>query len=204
MTSVDVLRERIIDEIFQAFKLPSRGWLRRGFGPVFRRPAQRFAEYFAAADDAIGKEGMPAGCRVVVGQFGIDLEVRGAESIPTEGPLLIVSNHPGAYDSVSIGSQVRRTDLKIIVFETPFYHAMEHADKKFIYVTPGSDTRMLAIRQAIDHLQNGGALLQFGSGLIEPDPALYADTEETLRNWSPSIEIMMRKVPETRIVLTAP
>lgn len=202
-TSVDLLRERIIDEIFLAFKLPAKGWLRRWFGPLFRLPTQRFAEHFAAADDAIAEGGMPAGCRVVVERFGIGLDVRGADAIPECGALLIVSNHPGVYDSVSIGAQIWRSDLKIIVFETPFYHAMQHADKQFIYVTPGKDTRMLAIRQAIEHLQNGGALLQFGSGLIEPDPALYADTEETLKDWSPSIEIMLRKVPETRLVLTA-
>ena len=188
-TSVDLLRERIIDEIFVAFKLPPIDWLRRWFGPIFRVPTQRFAEHFSAADDAIAEGGMPAGCRVVVERFGIGLDVRGADAIPESGPLLLVSNHPGAYDSVSIGAQIRRSDLKIIVFETPFYHAMQHADRQFIYVTPGRDTRMLAIRQAIEHLQNGGALLQFGSGLIEPDPALYADTGETLKNWSPSIEV---------------
>lgn len=201
--SVNLLRERIIDEIYMAFKLPAKGWLRRLFGPLFRLPTQRFAEHFSAADEAIATEGMSGGCHVVVQRFGIGLDVRGMDNLPERGPLLIVSNHPGAYDSVSIGSQVGRKDLKIIVFETPFYHAMQHADKQFIYVTPGRDTRMLAIRQAVEHLQNGGALLQFGSGLIEPDPALYAETEETLKDWSPSIEIMLRKVPETKLVLTA-
>ncbi len=201
-SSVNLLRERIIDEIFTAFKLPARGWARRWFGPLFRLPTQRFAEHFAAADDAIGEGGMTAGCRVVVDRFGIGLEVHGEETLPESGPLLIVSNHPGAYDSVSIGSRLRRKDLKIIVFETPFYHAMQHADKWFIHAPTQPEGRMLALRQAVEHLRSGGAVLQFGSGVIEPDPALYGNVEETLQDWSPSIEVMLRKAPETKLVLT--
>lgn len=202
-TSVDLLRERIIDEIFLALKLKSVGWHRRAFGPLLRLPTQRFAELFARADEAIRTGGMPAGCRVVVEGFDLRLETHGEEYLPDSGPLLIVSNHPGAYDSVSIGSHLRRSDLKIIAMVTPFYRAMTYADKWFIYATGDQAGRMLAIRNAVAHLQSGGALLQFGSGLIEPDPAIYPDTNNTLKDWSPSIEIMLRKAPETQIVLTA-
>jgi hypothetical protein len=115
--------------------------------------------------------------------------------------LLIISNHPAAYDSVALGSCVQRRDLRIIVYETGFYHALPHIDPWFIYATSEPSGRMLALRTAIQHLQAGGCVLQFGSGTIEPDPSLVKGAFQTLRSWSRSIEIMLRKAPETMVVI---
>ncbi|MCJ7695245.1 MAG: hypothetical protein MUO40_07430, partial [Anaerolineaceae bacterium] len=51
-----------------------------------------------------------------------------------------------------------------------------------------------------EHLNKGGIFLQFGSGLIEPDPSIRSVGEEVFNKWSPSLEIMLRKVPQTKIV----
>jgi hypothetical protein len=45
-------------------------------------------------------------------------------------------------------------------------------------------------------------LLQFGSGLIEPDPASHPLDDAVFEKWSPSLEILLRKVPETQVVPT--
>ncbi len=55
---------------------------------------------------------------------------------------------------------------------------------------------MAAARSGIRHLQNGGALLLFGTGLIDPDPAVYPGAEKEIENWSPSIDLFLRHVPE--------
>ncbi len=54
----------------------------------------------------------------------------------------------------------------------------------------------------VDHLRNWGSLLHFGSGLIEPDPALHPIGEDVLNKWTPSIEIFLRKAPETVVIPT--
>lgn len=61
---------------------------------------------------------------------------------------------------------------------------------------------MTALRQASQHLSEGGILLQFGSGLIEPDPAIQPIDDAVFEKWSSSIEIFLHKVPETQIVPT--
>ena len=41
----------------------------------------------------------------------------------------------------------------------------------------------------------------FAHGEVEPDPEFMPGSMESITNWSPSIEIMLRKVPQTRVVL---
>ena len=200
-TPVDTMRERITGEIFFALGLSKQGLMRRLLGRLFYTPTQRFAEIFSRADDLVGKNGIGCGCRSVVEDFAIQLQVRGEEQIPAQGPLLVVSNHPGAYDSVCLASCIQRQDLKIFVWEVPFFRALPNASQKFVYATDDTIGRMLSLKNAIQHLKSGGALLMFGSGVIEPDPAIRPHTEETLKEWSPSIEIMLRKAPDTALVL---
>lgn len=199
---IDQMRERITDEIFLALGLRKDGIPRRLFGRLFYLPTSRFVHMFAEADAAVESEGLPGGCRVVMEGFRVKLEVNGVEHLAGEGPLMILSNHPGAYDSVAIGSLVERKDFRFIVYEIPFYRTLPNISSRLIYVPKDTSGRMLALRTAIQHLQEGGALLQFGAGTIEPDPAVQPGAIEWLSRWSSSVEIMLRKAPETRVVLT--
>jgi len=195
------LRERITDEIFKALGMSKDGFLRRHFGGLFRLPAQRFSDIFASADAAARTEGLQGAGRQLLQNLLVKAQARGMETLPAEGPLVVASNHPGAYDSAALVSFIPRRDLKIIVYEIPFYHALEHISHQMIFVSPNLDERMPALRSAIQHLRGGGALLQFGTGHIDPDPSVQAGSEESLANWSPSLEIMLRKVPEMRLSL---
>jgi len=198
---VGILRERITDEIFLALGMPKDGLLRRKLGGLFRLPAQRFSRIFASADDAARTGGLQGAGQRLLQNLSVRCHARGLENLPAEGPLVVASNHPGAYDSAALAASIPRHDLKIIVFEVPFYHALEHISRQMIYVNPNPDLRMPALRSAIDHLRSGGALIQFGTGHIDPDPSVQAGSEETLANWSPSLEIMLRKVPEAHLTL---
>lgn len=195
------VQERITDEIFNAFGWSKTGLLRRVLGPLFRLPTRRFSQIFARADQEVDRGGMSRGCRSVVNDFGVNLTVRGNETIPTTGPLLVVSNHPGAYDTVCLPASVPRPDMKIVVFDTPVYHAIPHAERCFLCVTRDPGQRMTALKGMVEHLRSGGSLVQFGSGTIDPDPAISNLSEAELAKWSPSLEIMLRKAPETRLVL---
>lgn len=199
---IDQMRERITDEIFFALGFKKRGLMRRIFGRLFYLPTNRFARMFAEADEAVGREGIPAGCMVVRYHMQVKVNAAGVEHLACAGPLMVLSNHPGAYDSVAIGSLIPRKDLRIIVYEIPFYHVLPEIGPRLIYVPDDPAGRMVALRTAIQHLQNGGALLQFGAGTIEPDPAVQPGAVEMLQLWSPSVEIMLRKAPETCVVLT--
>ena len=200
--SVATVQSAITDEIFFALGLDRRGFLRRGLGWVFALPTRRFARFMTAVDAAMAEGGSPAGCRVMMESLQVQIEARGRENIPVEGPVMILANHPGAYDSMAIGSLVLRRDLKAIVSGTRLYDSLPNLRPNVFFVSKDSAENMQTLRDAIDHLRGGGLLLQFGSGKIEPDPATDPVGDEVFAQWSPSVEIMLRKVPGLAVVPT--
>lgn len=205
MTNTALVKEiqsAITDEIFFALGLNRRGALRRAFGWLFALPTRRFARIMADVDAAVGVGGPPAGCQTMLDALGVKTAVMGIENIPKTGPAIILANHPGAYDSMAIGSVIPRTDLKAIVGRTRLYQVLPNIHPKVIYASEIRSENMTTLRQAVLHLKQGGSLLQFGSGLIEPDPALQPLDDSVFKRWSPSIELFMRKVPETLLIPT--
>jgi hypothetical protein len=68
-------------------------------------------------------------------------------------------------------------------------------------LTAKNNLHLQTIRWAAAHLQNGGALLTFPAGKIEPDPALYpTEARAAFAHWSASIDLFARLVPATQIV----
>ncbi|MEA3327189.1 MAG: hypothetical protein U9R53_07750 [Chloroflexota bacterium] len=171
-------------------------------GWVFALPTGIFTRYMAVIDEAVGRSGPPAGCQKLLDLLGVQAHAKGTTQIPEKGPTIILANHPGAYDSIAIGSLIHRADLKFIVSKTRFYQVLPNIHPMFIYVSKDPQERLLALRGVVDHLRQGGILLQFGSGLIEPDPATHPIGDDVFSKWSPSMEIFLRKVPDTHVVPT--
>jgi len=196
------LRGYITDEIFAAFNFPLDGWQRRILWPLFWLPAHLFASLAAGVDENTAKMGIPEAARRLLPRFVKDIKVCGTENIPLEGPLVIASNHPGAYDSVAILSSLPRNDLKIVVSDVPFLRNLPALGQHMIYTISGAHGRMTALRSMIRQVQEGGAVLIFPSGLVDPDPAVSNQAYQKLGAWSPSLELVMRKVPEVKILVT--
>jgi len=192
-----VYREKIIDEICYALGVSRSGVMRRGLGPLFRYPAERFGRIAACVDSEVGSSGLSGGARRILPDLSVKAIGRGIENIPVDGPLLVASNHPGAFDSVAIMSCIPRKDLKVVLSDVPFTRAFFIARRYFIYVPPDAAGRRTALRASMDHLKRGGALLTFAHGDVEPDPELGPGADEAIQDWSHSLEIMLRRVPET-------
>jgi hypothetical protein len=197
--TVDDLRNKITDELIAALGLPRTGLARRVLGNIVRHPTTKFASMIAQADLAADRGGIGSAARCMLSQFDIRVRVIGAERIPADKPLLVVSNHPGAYDSLVLASSIERKDLDLVVSDIPFLRALPAASKYLIPVSANTIERMDSLRKCIQHLNNGGALLIFAHGDVEPDPAFMPGAYEELGNWSHSIEAMLRKVPETQL-----
>ena len=197
-----VYREKITDEICKALGFSPAGVMRRLLGPLFRLPASRFARIAVRVDNEVGFSGLSGGARLILPDLSLEVTARGASSIPVDGPLLLVSNHPGAFDSVAILSCIPRKDVKVLLSDVPFTRAFASARRYFIYVPPDASGRMRTLRASIDHLKSGGALLIFAHGDVEPDPEVSPGADECIQDWSRSIEIMLGKVPDCRLQVT--
>jgi hypothetical protein len=194
-------RERTIDEIVRALGLSPSGTARRLIGPLFRPAAARFARLLARADGEAASSGLPGAARSALSDLALEPVVRGADRVPADGPLVIASNHPGAYDSLAIMAAVPRTDLKVMISDAGLTRAFPAASGFFIFTpfTAGGGAR--ALREAIRHLESGGSLLIFPHVEVEPDPEVRPGAREALAGWSPSLAVLLRRVPGVRLEL---
>lgn len=198
----NTLTKLIADEIYKALGVPKEIWWRWIFEPLVIRPSSTFAEICASFDYYVANYGFREAAVQILPRFIKDATINGSENIPNEGPLLIVSNHPGTYDSLVIAANLPRNDLKIIAGNIPFLKNMPATQRHIIHTTPDLHDRMMVLRKALRHLKSGGALLIFGSGGIDPEPAHMTGAEGEIDKWSPSIEFFMQKVPRINSLVT--
>jgi hypothetical protein len=167
-------------------------------------PAHRTARLAAEFDRKVALHGWTAAIRWALPHFVESVRVVDGEHLPATGPLLVASNHPGSYDVLVISSVLARDDLSILVSDVPILRKVTAASSHFIYTDTGdnSHARMGAVRQGVQHLRAGGALLVFPSGQVDPDPAFLPGTEQALEKWSSSLSLFLRQVPETRLLVT--
>jgi len=191
------LSRLIKDEIIYAIGGKRNGWLQHLAAPLLRKPAQRFGRIAADFYDQVNRLGIRQGATAALPRFNHQLKARGIESIPEKGPLLLVSNHPGGLDSVGIVSCIPRNDLRALVTDVKLLRQLDYLHRYFFFVDFKATGGMLALLDAITHLQAGGALLLFAHGDVEPEPECFPSARDEIARWSPSIEIFLRKVPLT-------
>jgi hypothetical protein len=199
---VQSLRSSLLDDMLKDLVNSRRAWLARFFRILAWRSVTRFAEISAIFDDYVGHLGFNEAMRQILPYFVSDIRVQGDEAVPKEGPLLVISNHPGTYDSIAISAALPRNDLKIVASGFPFLQRLPAASQHLIFVSDAVQDRMAAVRNSIRHLQQGKSLLIFPSGRVEPDPAVLPGASQAMSAWSPSLELILRRAPETRVLVT--
>jgi len=200
----NALTENLVYEITKALALPQTHGVRKIIASMTGKAIRRFTELASDLDCVVGKEGLAGGARWLLPRFVKGHSARGAENIPLTGPLVIASNHPASVDSVVISAHVPRRDYKVIIGEIPFFKNLPNINKNSIFAPDPTDPmgRMQVIRDVIRHLKNDGAILIFPRGSIEPDPAWMPHPDEEFDNWSRSLEIFLKHVPHTQVLVT--
>lgn len=130
-------------------------------------------------------------------------EARPAHPVPSAGPLLIISNHPGLYDALTLFAAIGREDLRTLAARRPLLEALPSIRARLIAIVPGAEGA-IAVRQAVRHLRAGGALLHFPAGRIEPDPRVTPEGTPRLATWQPGLEVLLAAAARTEArVMTA-
>lgn len=201
--TVAELRRAISTEILIALGMSRDSRLQGVLRPLVWPPAQRFASLAAEFDRQVALHGWPAACRWVLPRFVDGVQVMGDQHLPATGPLVLVSNHPGSYDVLALSAALGREDLKILVSDVPFLRNMLAASGHMIYTdtAAGTEARLGAGREGLRHLRAGGALLVFASAQVDPDPALLPGAREALEQWSASLTLFSRRVPDLQVLV---
>lgn len=203
--TVRQLSDALIFELEKALALPVTRLGRKMIRALFEKGTLRFSELALNLDRVVKRGGAMAGARWLLAHFVRGYEAEGTGMIPDEGPLIIASNHPAAYDGMVISACIPRTDYRILIGESPPYRFLPNLSRYAIFVPQPYDPfgRMLTVRRVIQHLRNGGAILTFPRGGIEPDPAFMPNPDAEFDQWSRSLEIFLERVPRTRVLVTA-
>lgn len=189
-----------MDDLISAFGLGNAKHGRLPLELVSRIPARRLARQVAAYDRIVGESGLAAGGAWALERMSRGAEVGGRENVPREGPLLLVSNHPGLADAVALFVATPREDLRVVAAERPFLEALPNTRRYLLTVSEAAPGRFGLVRTATRHLRQGGAVLTFPGGRIEPDPAVLPGAVEALDRWSSSVDLFARLTPGLAIV----
>lgn len=199
--TLDTLTEINIDDLLDAL-----GLLRIRNSPVRRllRPvARRFALIAHEFDARVGRQGLTPGSAWLMSRMTAGMLNSGLEHIPARGPVIIVANHPGMTDTVALfASLASRPDLRVLALDRPFLRALPHVARQLIFLGDGPSGQLAAVRAAARHLKEGGALLTFPAGAIEPDPAAFGAERAlaSLASWSASYALLARLAPRAQLV----
>jgi hypothetical protein len=200
----NVLAENIVYEIAKALALPPTPRIRKLISSLTGRAIRGFTELASELDCVVGEQGIAGGARWLLPRFVKAHSAGGVENIPPVGPLVVASNHPAYVDSVVISAHIPRRDYKVIIGEIPFFKHLPNINKNAIFAPDPTDVmgRMQVIREVIRHLKNDGAILIFPRGDIEADPAWMPHPEAEFDHWSRSLEIFLKHVPQTQVLVT--
>ncbi len=201
-TSVETLIQINLADMLDNFGL---GNLRVGRGvleQVCRVPAKILAQQAMNFDRRVGEAGLQIAAHEWVMPMVNCLDVVGAQHIPASGGVIVAVNHPGVTDTLAIFSSVPRSDLKFVSNDRPFVRAMENVAQRTFFVSDHSSERMAVVRQVARYLQQGGAVMIFPAGHIEPDPSAMAGAMESLQTWSDSLGLFVRLAPQAVVVPT--
>jgi hypothetical protein len=189
------------DDLMAAMGLPT--WCQPALRGLFAPFARRFARQMLAFDAQVGRDGLASASAGLLAQLsGGLLPVEGAVHLPAQGPLLVLANHPGMTDTLALFATLsQRIDWRIIAMDRPFLRALPHVASRLILVPSDESQRLAVLRQATRNLQQGGAVLTFPAGQIEPDPAVdgAVAAHAASLNWSDSPAILLRRVPHTAL-----
>src|SRR5262249_54109991 len=98
----------IVDAVGRGNGLSTRV-LRRLASAFARGPSQRLGRALATFDNDARAFGIPVAARGTLAELGASLDVEGAT--PKSGGVLVVANHPGAYDALALMAALERDDL---------------------------------------------------------------------------------------------
>ena len=163
-------------------------------------PARVMASQAARFDRRVGEAGLQAAAREWLLSWVNRLDIVGGDHIPTNGGVIVAVNHPGMTDTLACFSSIARPDLHIVSADRPFVRTLGHVAQHLFFVSDQPGERLTMVRQVSRFVQQGGAVLIFPAGRIEPDPAVMPGARESLAAWSDSLGLFVRLAPQSIVV----
>ena len=194
---VEAFTDALFAQIMVVMGMKRPNWVSRIVLSILNSPVKRMSRLLVELDRNTAENGWSSAVNLFLDNFISEVDLVGEEKIPRQGPLMVVCNHPAAYDAAILGACIKRDDLKMMASDIQIIQMLPNVAEHMIPVPYYIPARLQTVRTTIRHLQNGGSVLVFPRGDVEPDPAISPGAEHSLAGWSPSIELFLRIVPQT-------
>ncbi|HET7542464.1 MAG TPA: 1-acyl-sn-glycerol-3-phosphate acyltransferase [Polyangiaceae bacterium] len=165
-------------------------FIRRGLELPFYAASRDLAEALAALERELPLRGLPEAAAGALARCGVALRVSG--EAPAAGPCLVLANHPGAYDALALMRAVNRRDLLILAADREFLRSLSGLSAHLLFVGDAPSARACALRRALLRLREGGAVLHFPAGQIEPDADFARPDAALLESWQPGVAVLVK------------
>jgi 1-acyl-sn-glycerol-3-phosphate acyltransferase len=197
----DEIAKEVVRDVSQVFKVNSDSWWYGVWQKLLKIPATKFASFMRSADLKVGMRSMWEAARDLLQRYSGGWDVEGGIHFPKEGPLLVVSNHPGATDSLAALAVLERPDVHMVANARPTLKVLPNTSEHMVYLDKKTPDRMMALRNLIRLLEEGQAVILFPRGSLEPEPTLYPGALDSLKHWSGSLGLLLSRVPDTALQL---
>src|ERR671912_839577 len=164
---LELLTQVCVDDLISAFGLGGVSHGRAVMESISRIPARRLARQVQTYDRIVGESGLGTGGAWALKRLSRNAAIEGQDNVPRQGPLLLVSNHPGLADAVALFAATPRVDLRVIAADRSFLEALPNTSRYLLTVSETSAGRPGIVRAAARHLRSGGSVLTFPGGRIE-------------------------------------
>ena len=150
---------------------------------LLRRRLRQIASDVAEFDARVAAVGPAIAMRELAEAYGSEIKLHGEARPPAEGPLLILANHPGIFDSFALFATAGRADLLGLARPQPLFGVLPAMRRHLILLPDAGPGRARAARGVLRHLGAAGAAFVFPAGALEPEPTLPGDWAEPLGPW---------------------
>ena len=160
---------------------------------------RRFADNMATFNTELVTLGLAEAATALCARYGGRVVAEGLEHVPAEGPVLLVSNHPGMFDTLAIYATLPRPDIRALARPQPLLGLLTSLAPNLLMLPDEGAGRAGGLRQVLQSLRSGGALLIYPAGHLEPEPVLIgrhglkdSSPTEPLGPWSSGVGTLVK------------
>ena len=162
------------------------------------RQLRQFADTMATFNVELVTRGLAEASTTLCARYGGKVVAEGLHHVPTDGPLLLVSNHPGMFDTLAIYATLPRSDIRALARPQPLLGMLSSLAPNLLMLPDEGAGRAGGLRQVLQLLRAGGALLIYPAGHLEPEPVLIGRhglkgaPTEPLGPWSSGVGTLVK------------
>jgi 1-acyl-sn-glycerol-3-phosphate acyltransferase len=160
---------------------------------------RQFADNMAAFNADLTSRDLATASLALCARYGGRVVADGVHHVPRSGPILLVSNHPGMFDTLAIYATVPRPDIRALARPQPLLGLISSLAPHLLMLPDEGSGRAGGLRQVLQLLRADGSLLIYPAGHLEPEPVLIehhglnnVSPHEPLGPWSNGVGTLVK------------